>query len=94
MARENRLPFRVIDHDGHLVGAAYHAEDAAALAGLHAGSTIRFQRQIVWREGAEHDGLAGESYDQAAGVIYARVDELTRHRRGTYSVTVQHEGGT
>jgi len=73
------LLFRIHAPDGGLVGAAAYAEDAACLVALRGeDGTIRVLNSIVWREGA--DGLAGESYDAAAGLIQRRADNVVARR--------------
>ncbi len=66
--------------NGEYVAACKYPEDAAAIAGDHAGATIRDRHSlVVWTNGP--DGNAGESYDACAKTVWERVNaHETRNR--------------
>jgi hypothetical protein len=65
--------FKVYDAQGVYQAATKRPEEAGAVVSLLGrGSTIRYQHgKTVWEEGK--DGWAGESYDQVAELVWARV---------------------
>lgn len=60
---------------GEYVAACKHAEDAAAIVAAYgSGATIRWNhRRILWEEGKETAGKAGDSYDIVASVVNERM---------------------
>lgn len=70
-------------HHGY-IGCVKFGEDAAALVALNGdGATIRdghSKKDTVWTEGAE-EFSAAESYDRAAAVIAARIEEKWQVQR-------------
>jgi hypothetical protein len=68
--------FKVYSAEGEYLASAKYAEDAAAVVGLRGeGATIRRGHttgNTVWTEGV--DGLASESFDACAELVYNRID--------------------
>jgi hypothetical protein len=66
--------FKVYNPKRLYVAACKYAEDAACLVALYGdGASIRWgHNEVVWVEGI--DGHAGDSYDEAAALAWARVD--------------------
>lgn len=75
--------WKVYDADGEYQASCKEVECAATVVALYGpNSVIRdgWQgRKIVWREGA--DGCAGESVDECAREVWARVDEIIQRQR-------------
>jgi hypothetical protein len=72
-------PFKVY-RNGEYVAACWHAEDAAAIAGMSAGTQVRWgHSKVVFTEPASEEAgvKAADSWDAAANLIRARVEELT-----------------
>lgn len=66
--------FKIYSADATLMGTTAYAEDAAILVSAQGdGATVRVGRTVVWTEGQDHDGEAGESYDLAAELIHDRL---------------------
>lgn len=78
----NTPRFKVYTADGRYVAALKYADDAGAIVSLYGdGATIRdghSKRAIVWTEGPDGDGDAGNSYDLVADVVYTRLGLKTR----------------
>ena len=76
MAATPRL--KVHNPNGEYIASCKHYEDAACLAALYgAGAVIKHadlsrMNEVIWREGSERIA-AGESYDEAASIMQARV---------------------
>ena len=59
------------------VAECKYAEDAAAVVALYsAGSQIRVRDIVLWDEGINGDGFAGDSYDRVRQVVMERFDRL------------------
>lgn len=73
----NRMQFKVRDTSGAMRMQTQSAEDAAmCVAFLGNGAVVTHgndRSHVVWTQGA--DGDAGESYDTAAEVMHARIEE-------------------
>lgn len=66
--------WNVYNEGGTLVGKLKDPEIAAAVVSLHgSGSTVRYNRRVVWTETEENS--AGESYDAAAVEMMRLTDE-------------------
>lgn len=65
-------PWKVY-RDGEYVAACKYAEDAAALVAMSGGIIEHGHSLVVWREG-EEDFSAGESYDEAAELMFKRLN--------------------
>ena len=78
--------YKVFTADGTYVAAIKHLEDAAAFVSIQGeGSTVRnghAKKNTLWTEGL--DGNAGESYDEAAAVMRAVIDERAAARKAGY----------
>ena len=75
--------FKIYNLNREYIGCVKYAEDAAALVALQGdGATVKYDHgKVIWREGAE-ELSAGESYDEAARVMYRRIDKM---RRASYA---------
>lgn len=68
------LKWSVWSADLGLIARTRCVEEAAAVVALQcAGSKIKHGRTVVWTEGPDHDGAAGESYDTVAEVAFERL---------------------
>ena len=67
--------FKIYDADGEYQGCMKRPEEAAAVVALLGDdSEIRYgHKHVVWTQGPNGDGDAGESYDDAAALIRSRV---------------------
>lgn len=64
------------------VAACKHPQDAAVLVGYQPDGTVRLHhKQVLYRNGEEHDGDALESFDQAAVTISTRHNEISEKSR-------------
>ncbi len=74
--------YKLYSPAGAYVAAFKWAEDAAVLCSVYGdGATIRdghLKRNVVFTQGANADGDAGESYDSAAALIHERQAEKRR----------------
>jgi len=69
-----QMRLKIFDSEGDERAFVFSYEDAAAFASfLGDGATVRYRGAIVWTEGKNGDGFAGESYDAAAETMIARV---------------------
>ena len=77
--------FKIYDQFAQYQGACKEIEGAAALVSFYgSGATIRTGHgasDIVWKDGVEHDGDAGDSYDVVADVVRKRERERQQARR-------------
>lgn len=77
------LDFKIYK-DKEFIAATKYAEDAAAVAAITANAVVKYGGRIVWRE--DREGFsAGESYDQAAGIMWNRIREHRREREEKYA---------
>ncbi len=67
--------YKVYSASKEYMAACKEIEGAAALVSFYgAGATIRSGHSfIVWTEGINHDGDAGESYDHVANIAQQRI---------------------
>ena len=75
------LNWKVHAADGELLASCRHSVDAAAIVAAHGdGTKIKYANRIVF---TEHDGIAGNSYDEAAECArrMARLHALERYRK-------------
>jgi len=75
-------PLKLFNPRGEFVASFKYAEDAAALLAFYgSGATLRnghAKKDTLFHEG--HEELsAGESYDRAAEIIYARLHDALPH---------------
>jgi hypothetical protein len=67
------FPYRVLSDTNREEARTRDAEMAAAMVSvLGDGAYVMVGRRVVWTEGEDADGFAGESYDEAAGVMITR----------------------
>ena len=77
--------YKVYDSFGDYQAACKEAEAAAAVVSIYsAGSTIRYghsAKDILWTEGENGDGSAGDSYDHVAETCtIRRLDIIRKHQ--------------
>jgi hypothetical protein len=80
--------WKIYDQDRNYVAATIDATLAAAVVGSAGGDgwAVKIDGRIVWREGQEQ-ASAGDSYDDAAELMYARQLSNAQDRRtGTGTV--------
>ena len=78
------LRYRIFDTNGEHIASARYPVDAAALAGMAEGRTIRYNsnrvKDTIWEEGNE-DTRAGESWDEAGDIMAERATQLLVRNR-------------
>jgi hypothetical protein len=70
------MKYWIYNNQGACIGRTSHAEDAAALVSLYGdGAKVRYSKEgyLLWEEGIEFDGEAGESFDHAAKIMNGRI---------------------
>jgi len=80
-----RMQFKVRGSDGAMRMQTHAAEDAAmCVAFLGDGATVTHgndRKFLLWTQGNDGDGDAGDSYDSAAAAMHRRIaDEIARHK--------------
>lgn len=77
--------FKIYDDQGIYQAATRDATLAAVVVGVGGfdGWTVKVNGRIVWRQGSE-EFSAADSYDDAAMLIYDRIEEHHRQRMARF----------
>lgn len=61
--------------NGEYVASCKYAEDAAALV-ANGGSVKWHHKHVIWADTEENRCIAGDSYDRAAHIMLAKIQEI------------------